>query len=197
MATLIEYRQFTVADLDQMIAAGILAEDEHIELVKGQLVKMSPPGILPAACVDRLTKSLSRQIADDNLLSVQNPIAVHTHTQPEPDLCLLGPRADYYMRGRPTPQDIRLLIEVSDNSLHYEQGTKLPLYAEAGISEVWIVNLQEGAVDCYSSPTMQGYRLRERFFPGDTIHPNTMPQVSIDVRYILNPASPIVAQHQH
>lgn len=145
------------------------------------------PSILHAACVDRLTKVLARQIADDISISVQNPIATHTHTQPEPDLFLLAPRADHYTQGRPTPADVLLLIEVSDSSLHYDQETKLPLYATAGIREVWIVNLPEESIDCYSGPTPHGYRLRARFFPGDTIHPNVMPDVTVDVQYILNP----------
>ena len=187
MTITIEHRQFTIDDVNQMINAGILAEDEHIELIEGKLVKMSPPGILHAACVDRLTKTLSRQVADDILISVQNPIAIHTHTQPEPDVFLLAPRDDYYTRGRPTPVDVLLLIEVADSSLQYDQATKLPLYAEAGIREVWIVNLPDQAIECYSVPTKQGYRHCERFFAGDTIHPNVMPQVAIDVRYILNP----------
>ncbi|MEZ4615047.1 MAG: Uma2 family endonuclease [Caldilineaceae bacterium] len=187
MTVQVEYRQFTVADLEQMIASGILAEDEHIELIEGQLVKMSHPGILHAACVDRLNKTLSRQVTDDILISVQNPIATHTHTQPEPDLCLLAPRDDYYTQGRPTPANVLLLIEVSDSSLQYDQETKLPLYATAGIGEVWIVNLPEQPIDCYSGPTPHGYRRCERFFPGDTIHPDTMPDVTVDVQYILNP----------
>lgn len=187
MAIQLEYRQFTIDDLDQMITSGILAEDERVELIKGQLITMSPPGILHAACVDRLTKTLSRQVADDVLISVQNPIATHIHTQPEPDVFLLAPRADFYTKGRPTPSDVLLLIEVSDSSLQYDQETKLPLYATAGIREVWIVNLPEQSIDCYSTPTAHGYRLRERFFPGDTIHPDSMPAVAVDVQYILNP----------
>lgn len=187
MTTQLQYRQFTIDDLDHMIATGILTEDERIELIEGQLIKMSPPGILHSACVDRLNKVLSRQIADNITVSVQNPIVTHTHTQPEPDVFLLAPRADYYTQGRPTPTDVLLLIEVADSSLDYDQGTKLPLYAEAGIREVWIVNLPEQSVDCYSSPSPQGYRLCERFFPGDTIHPNSMAEVTIDVQFILNP----------
>lgn len=110
-----------------------------------------------------------------------------THTQPEPDLCLLAPRDDFYPAGQPTPNDVLLLIEVSDSSLQYDQETKLPLYATAGIREVWIVNLPEESIDCYSNPTAHGYRLRERFFPGDTIHPDVMPDVTVDVQFVLNP----------
>lgn len=98
-----------------------------------------------------------------------------------------APRADFYTQSRPTPADVLLLIEVSDSSLDYDQETKLPLYVAAGIREVWIVNLPEQSIDCYSGPTAQGYRLCERFFPGDRIHPAGMTNVAVDVQYILNP----------
>jgi Uma2 family endonuclease len=126
-------------------------------------------------------------VADDIIIRVQNLVATHTHTQPEPDVFLLSPRDDHYTQGRPTPNDVLLLIEVSDSSLQYDQETKLSLYAEANLREVWIVNLPEESIDCYSGPTSHGYRVCERFFPGDTIHPDSMPAVALDVQYILNP----------
>jgi len=190
MTVELQYRQFTVADLDQMVATGILAEDEHLELIQGQLIKMSPPGILHAACVDRLNKLLSRQIDDTMMISVQNPLALNAILQPEPDLMLLAPREDFYMSGRPTAADVLLLVEVADSSLEYDREIKLPLYATAGIREVWLVNLQEQSIDCYSDPVALGYRLCERFFPGDTIHPDALPDITIDVGYALNPLQP-------
>lgn len=190
MTTTIEYRQFTIADVDQMVASGILAEDEHVELIEGQLIKMSPPGILHAACVDRLNKLFSRQVADDIIISVQNPLTINEILQPEPDVMLLAPRADFYTKARPTAPDVLLLVEVSDSSLAYDQEIKLPLYARAGVREVWLVNLSEQSIDCYSHPTAQGYRLCERFFAGDTIQPDVMPHVTVDVAFALNPLAP-------
>lgn len=111
----------------------------------------------------------------------------HTHSQPEPELFLLAPRDDFYTQGRPTPPDVLLFIEVSDSSLQYAQETKLPTFYESGVREVWIVNLPGSSIDCYSHPPAQGYRLRKRFLAGDTVHPQGMPHVSIDVQYILDP----------
>ena len=190
MSTAIAYRQFTIRDLEQMITSGILSEDEHIELIQGQLIKMSPPGILHAACVDRLNKLFSRQTPDEITVSVQNPLALNSTLQPEPDIMLLSPRQDYYTSARPTASDVLLLVEVSDSSLEYDQETKLPLYAASGVGEVWLVNLQESSIDCYSDPVAQGYRLCERFWKGDTIHPDRLPEITVKVSYILNPLQP-------
>lgn len=190
MTAKIEYRQFSITDIDQMVASGILAEDEHVELIQGQLIKQSPPGILHAACVDRLNKLFSRQVANDILISVQNPMTINEILQPEPDVMLLSPRADFYTKARPTAPDVLLLVEVSDSSLAYDQEIKLPLYARAGVREVWLVNLPEQSIDCYSHPTAQGYRLCERFFVGDTIQPDVMPNVTATVAFILNPLAP-------
>lgn len=169
MSAKIEYRQFTIMDIDQMVASGILTENEHVELIDGHLIKRSLPGILHAACVDRLNKLFSRQVTDDIVISVQNPMTINEILQPEPDVMLLAPRADFYTKARPTARDVLLLVEVSDSSLAYDQEIKLPLYARAGVGEVWLVNLPEQSIDCYSHPTAQGYRLCERFFAGDTI----------------------------
>lgn len=190
MTAKIEYRQFTITDIDQMVASGILAEDEHVELIEGQLIKMSPPGILHAACVDRLNKLFARQVADDIIISVQNPMTINEILQPEPDVMLLSPRSDFYTKGRPTAPDVLLLVEVADSSLAYDQEIKLPFYARAGVREVWLVNLPEQSIDCYSHPTAQGYRLCERFFAGDTIQPDVMPNITANVAFILNPLAP-------
>lgn len=148
MTAKLQYRQFTTDDFDQMVTSGILAEDEHIELIQGQLVKLSPPGILHAACVNRLNKLFSRQVADEILISIQNPLTINDILQPEPDVMLLAPREDFCMRARPTASDVLLLVEVADSWLEYDRDVKLPLYASAGIAEIWLVNVQEQSIDC-------------------------------------------------
>ena len=187
MTMQLQQRLFTIQDMEQMIANGILGEDERIELIEGHLITMSPPGAPHAACVTRLNKAFSRQVDDDMLVRIQDPMQTHERTQPEPDIAILTPRQDFYTSGRPTANDVLLLIEVLDSSLKYDEETKLPLYAAAGVREVWIVNLQDHWIDCYSDPAPRTYRLRERFFAGDTIHPDALPKVSIDVSYVLNP----------
>jgi hypothetical protein len=76
---------------------------------------------------------------------------------------------------------------VADSSLEYDRDIKLPLYAAAGIHECWLINIPENRIDCYSHPTAQGYRLRERFFAGDTIHLDRISYVTVDVTYVLDP----------
>ena len=89
------------------------------------------------------------------MISVQDPIRL-IDSEPEPDVALLLPRADFYVSGKPRPADILLLIEVSDSSLEYDRLVKLPMYAEAGIAEFWIVNLEDDCLEVYRQPTAGG-----------------------------------------
>ena len=90
---------------------------------------------------------------------------------PQPDLVLLRERDDFYASQRAGPQDILLLIEVSDSSADYDRNVKLPRYAEAGIPEVWITVIPEGIVEAHTEPAGGRYTQMRTFCPGDTISP--------------------------
>lgn len=185
MTAQVQYRLLSVGEVEQMVKSGILTEDDKIELIKGQLINMSPPGARHVASVNRLNTNFASQLQGRSIISIQNPIQLPPFSQPEPDAALLRPRDDYYVDAHPTAQDVLLLIEVADSSLNYDQDTKLPVYAAADVSEVWIFSLQDGWLDCYRHPSANGYRIRERFFPGDSVQPDAFPDVTIDVSTIL------------
>ena len=125
----------------QMIESGIFGEDEHIELIEGGLVTMSPIGAEHSGIVDQLSEILVDQLARRAVVKVQGPIQLDDHSEPEPDVVLSKPRRDYYKRSLPQPADVLLVIEVADSSLAYDRTVKMPLYAQAGIAEAWIINL--------------------------------------------------------
>lgn len=103
------------------------------------------------------------------IVSVHNPIVL-SDSEPEPDLALLRPREDFYETEKPTARDVVLVIEVADSSLAYYREIKLPLYAQAGIQELWIVNLNESKVEVYRQPKPEGtYLSRVDFSRGETI----------------------------
>ena len=134
--------RFTVHDYHRMGEAGILHEDDRVELIEGELVEMAAIGTRHFSCVNGLTRMLVRGVGDEAIVSVQNPVRLDEHSEPQPDLTVLRMRD--YRESLPVPEDVLLLIEVSDPTLAYDRGVKLPLYARSGIREVWIVDLGRG-----------------------------------------------------
>jgi Uma2 family endonuclease len=168
-----------------MAVGGILGEDERVELLDGELVEMSPIGSRHAACVNRLNLLLVEALHGRAIVAVQNPVRLGAHSEPQPDVAVLRPRADYYAEGHPRPADILLLVEVAETSIDEDRDRKLPLYAAAGVAEVWIVDLASRVVDCFRRPSAAGYRLRQRNMAGDTLAPEAMPGVTIAVEDIM------------
>lgn len=162
-------RRFTVDEYELMIEKGILTENDRVELIRGEIVEKMVIGPSHIACVNRLTNLLVSRLNGQTIVSVQNPIRL-ADSEPEPDLALLVPRDDFYASKKPTASDVQLVIEVSDSSLAYDQQIKLPLYAQAGIQECWIMNLEAGHVEVYRQPLVEGrYEVR-----ADYSRPNSL-----------------------
>lgn len=178
-------KHFTIDEFQQIAAAGVFGEDERFELLEGEIVQMSPLGPQHAACVDRLNRSLQRLVQDQAIVRVQNPIRLGEYSQPQPDVALVQPRDDFYAGGHPEPEDLLLLIEVSESSLAYDRDVKLPLFARAGIPEVWLVALVPQVVEVYRGPSEDGYGEKRTLRRGETIVPLLMPAVKLAVEQIL------------
>jgi Uma2 family endonuclease len=151
-------RRFTRAEYYRMAEAGILGEDDRVELIEGEIVQMSPIGRLHRAFVGNLTLLLAVRLASYALVWVQNPIVLTDDTEPQPDLAVLRRRAVPYRVREAHAEDVFLLIEVADSSLAYDRSTKLRLYAAAGIPEYWIVDCTTETVEIYRNPGPEGYR---------------------------------------
>lgn len=178
-------KRFTVSDFQTMIEAGILEEGSPYELLDGEIIKMAAVGRKHAAKVDRISTFLNRKIIDAIIVRVQNPIELGAFSQPEPDLAVLHWKDDFYESGHPKASEIYLLIEVSDTTLEKDRTVKLPLYAAAGVVEVWIVNLQDNHIEVYRNPVAATYSLVQTFIAGQTVTIETLPNVSIAVNEIL------------
>jgi len=158
MATDTERILFTVDKYEKMIETGILGEDDHVELIRGEILKKEPIGLRHAACVARLVAIFATRLGTSVIVWPQNPIRIEGHSMPEPDVALLKPSANFYSQARPTPSDVLLLVEVADSSVARDKSAKAPLYAEAGVPELWIVNLIENVIEVYSQPTNGTYQ---------------------------------------
>jgi Uma2 family endonuclease len=174
---------FSVEDYHRMMETGIITTDHNVELLDGQIVRMSPIGRFHAAGVNRLNHFFSAIGADDLLISVQNPVVLNENSEPEPDLAILKFKKDFYASGHPQPEDILALIEVADSSFEKDQEIKLPLYALAKIPEVWIVDLSKERVFVYQEPFEEGYKRMQSFNGEETI--KTSLPISITAKAIL------------
>ena len=178
-------RRFTVDEYYRMAEAGILNEDDRVELIEGEILQLCAIGSRHAAGVTRLNRILSRRYSDRFLISVQNPVRLSDDTEPEPDLVLLKMRDDDYNNAHPRPEDVLIIIEVSDSTLIHDRDVKMRLYAEAGIPEAWLVDLNSDRFDVYSDPMDGLYRKIRRYPKGSTVVSETLPEVSTDVDDIL------------
>jgi Uma2 family endonuclease len=174
-----------VRDYHRMGEAGILTEDDRVELIEGELVAMSPIGSDHSGGVNALTWLLVQGAGSRAVVAPQNPVRLSDHSEPQPDFALLRPRADFYRSETPTPADVLLLIEVADSSLRFDRLVKLPLYARHGIREVWIVDLAGQAVELCRGPGPDGYARITRAGRGASIAPEAMPDLALRVDDIL------------
>ena len=178
-------RRFTVDEYHWMGHVGILGEDDRIELLEGEIVEMAPIGSRHQGTVNRLTELLSSRVSDWALVSVQGPVCLAGDSEPQPDLMLLRRRADFYATAHPGPNDVLLLVEVSDTSLEYDREVKVPLHARHGIVEVWLVGLEAGVVEVYRGPTAQGYQEVSQLLRGQSVSSGALPGLELAVDEIL------------
>ena len=174
-------RRIAVGEYHRMIEAGILGEDEHVELITGALVAMTPQGSRHAVVIQRLTAALVRAVGDDLAVRPQLPLTLSEDSEPEPDLAVVR-TSDAPLEG-PHPRGALLVIEVAGDSLRFDRQSKRVLYAGAGIPEYWIVNLAEAAIEAHSDPDpVTGlYRSSAVVRAGETVVSRTLPDLAIDV----------------
>ena len=146
MGTAIAARRFNVKEYHKLAEAGILGEDDRVELLDGQIMVMAPIGENHRTVVDLLAELFADQRKGRYCVAPQNPILIDDQDEPQPDLVLYDRSA---IGRHPAPQDVFLLVEVADTSLNYDQTSKIPVYASAAIKEVWIVDLTNCSIQTY------------------------------------------------
>lgn len=178
--------RFTVDDYHRMADAGILDECARTELIDGQVVQMSPIGRKHSACLSRIELLLHEQLRRGAaVIRVQSSFDIVPHHEPEPDVVVARYRDDFYEQALPTPEDVLFVIEVADSPLSFDRGTKLPVYAAAGIPEAWLVDIPGGAVERHTDPAEGRYRLIVRAERGRVLESTVLPQVKLPVVDVL------------
>ena len=178
-------RLFTVDEYERMIEAGILTENDRVELVDGEIVERAARGSHHSSCTNRITDLFYRYARQSAIVRVQEPVRVGRRSELEPDIALVRLRDDLYAGAHPVPADVLLLVEVSDTTLAYDHGLKLALYAGAGIPEVWVVSLPDDMIEVYALPKSGKYQAAREAHRGETIEARSVPGLTLAVDDIL------------
>jgi Uma2 family endonuclease len=173
-------RLLTVDEYHRMGEAGILTDDDRVELIEGELVAMAPVGSEHIAATNALNRLLVLAVGDRGIVSVGNPVRLSQRSEPQPDFAVLKPR-DGYKTTLPRPEDTLLAVEVANTSLEFDRKVKLALYARSGIPEVWIVNLAAAEVEVYRSPAGDSYGAVTRAGGADRLTIEALPGVVLPV----------------
>jgi Uma2 family endonuclease len=179
--TTAKQRLFTVDEYHRMIETAILHEDDRVELINGIIVEMPAVGSRHAACLKRLLNLLPYLKPQDVIIDAQNPVQLDERSEPQPDVALLRHRADFYAGSHPRPEDILLVIEISDTSLATDRADKIPLYARSGFAEAWIVDISHRRVEVYSKPVEGRFTSIRAYEQNETVESPTLDWLKVAV----------------
>lgn len=165
--------------------AGILSDDERVELLDGDVVvqeRIRPP---QASCVMRMMTLFMRRLSKRATVRTRGPIVLGRYSEPEPDLSILAYRDDFYATAHPRPRDVLLVVEVLDSPSCYDRTLKLPLYARAGLREAWLVDVNLKVIEVHRRPALRGFREQQTFGRGQTVTPLAFPRLRFRVKDLL------------
>lgn len=185
MAVQLAKRLFSVDEFHRIAEIGIFSKDDRVELIEGEIIHMTPIGSRHAACVDRLNRLFSQRLGERAIVRIQSPVRLGQHSEPQPDLALLRLREDFYARAHPGPAEVLLIVEVAETSLETDRAVKGPLYSQAGIPEIWFVDLAQGLIELHREPSAQGYQTVRTMRRGASLAPSAFTDFRLTVDDIL------------
>ncbi len=184
--TAVTAKRFSIAEYHRLGELGFFEPDDRIELIRGEIIIRAAKGRRHSVCNSLLVEELIILLARRARVRAQEPIILTDDSEPEPDVVIARNRSDNYLSSHPEPADILLVIEVADSTLKYDRRTKLPLYAEAGISNYWIFNLVDHQLEMHSEPYRKqngsfSYQLQRVMLPNQTVVIPGFPELSLDL----------------
>jgi Uma2 family endonuclease len=165
-----------------MVETGLL-DDRHVELLRGEIIEISPEGAPHSSYCGETVEYLRRMLGDRAKVREAHPITLPNNSEPEPDIAIVKVRATLYRDRHPQPEDIFWLIEISNSTLAVDLGIKREIYAAAGIQEYWVMNLQKSLLVVFRDLTTMGHQ-SETIFSGGTISPLAFKDVSIELQQL-------------
>jgi len=187
---LVKTRRWNRAEYGRLIDAGILQEDDPIELVDGQLLVREPQHTPHVVATGLVEEALRRAFGQGWWIRVQFPVALDPHSEPEPDVAVVRGAPRDFLDDHPSRP--ALIVEVSGASLGFDRTTKAGLYARARIREYWIVNLVARRLEVRrrplrssSSPYGWRYASVAMLGPGDVVSPLASPRARVRIADLL------------
>ncbi|NJK68220.1 MAG: Uma2 family endonuclease [Oscillatoriales cyanobacterium RU_3_3] len=185
MSVQMQRRLFTVKEYHLMAESGVFRDNERVELIAGEIIQMAAIGRRHAARVDRLAEFFYDRLRRLAIIRVQNPICLDDLSEPQPDIALVQRRPDFYEESLPNSGDILLLVEVSDSTVDFDRTVKVPNYAQSGIQEVWLWDLEANCLEVYRNPTANGYSSMQKLERGASISSLAFPEFEVSIDRIL------------
>jgi Uma2 family endonuclease len=175
--------KWSIQDYHQMLETGLL-DERKVELIRGEIIEMSPEGAPHSFYCSEIGEYLRRILGDRAKIREAHPITLPDNSEPEPDIAIVRNLSTRYRDRHPHPEDIFWLIEIADSTLAKDLGLKKDNYAEAGIEEYWVLNLQESVLVVFRDLINSEYRSTTNFTSG-LISPLAFPNISIDIQQLL------------
>jgi Uma2 family endonuclease len=182
-------RLFTASEYQKLAELGVLNEDERLELIEGRIVRVAAKNMNHAFATKRANRLFAKLLGDQVVISVQDPILLNNYSEPEPDIVLAAPPEERYLATHPTPKGIFLVLEIAEDSLAYDRDVKCPLFAENGIVQFCLLNLQSRELEDYREPSSNGYRRKQTYTEEQSFTLVAFPNLSIQVKDLLPPLS--------
>jgi Uma2 family endonuclease len=178
--------RLTVDEYYRMAEVGLLAPDARVELIEGEIIDMPPIGSPHGSVVDRLTQLMVRAVGDCAIVRVQGAVRLSRFSEPQPDLTLLAPRANFYADRQPTAADTLLIVEVSETTMRYDLQIKSSLYSRYGVPEYWVINLAEGQLHFFRGPTADGFADARTVPTCGPVAIAALPDIVVDLSSVLS-----------
>ena len=183
-------KRWTVNDYHRMGELGILDSSERTELLSGQIVLMTAKGTPHVTALRLLATTLDTLLTNEPaLVSTQDPIQLDNFSEPEPDLAVVQGEILDYADQHPRPEQVYLVVEVADSTLKQDCGLKARLYAQAGIADYWVLDLNNRQLHMFREPTPTGYTRHLILTEPNQASPLAFPQLSLDLTAILPPVN--------
>lgn len=181
----LKLRRLTVKEYDSMIKNGIFDENDQIELLNGVLVEKMPKGTKHSSANDRAARVFYRSLAEKAIIRNQNPIWLDDFSEPEPDIVLAAFDENDYEETHPKPDDIFLILEISDSTLNYDRNEKCFSYSKAGIRQYLLLNVQDRTIEDYREPSADGFQSKQTYRSGQSFNLVAFPEISFQVKDFL------------
>jgi Uma2 family endonuclease len=165
---------------EAMIKNGILTENDNVELLNGAIIEKMPKGTKHTSANTLITRFFYRVLGERAVIRVQDPILLDDFSEPEPYIVLAELPIEKYSLRNPTPEDILLIIEVSDSTLYFDRHEKGAAYARAGISQYLLINVENNTIEDYRKPNDDGYGMKQTYGAGDKFSLLAFPEIAVE-----------------